>query len=47
MMYSSETEYIILIHDYTSNTVLNDIIDAGKPDKYIIKLFYNRELNVK
>jgi len=46
-MYSSGTEYIILIHDYTSNTVLNDIIDAGKPDKYIITLFYNRELNVK
>jgi hypothetical protein len=46
-MYSSETEYIILTHDYMSNTVLNDIIDAGKPDKYIITLFYNRELNVK
>lgn len=31
-MYSGGTEYIIPIHDYTTNTVLNDIIDAGEPD---------------
>jgi hypothetical protein len=28
-MYSGGTEYIIPIHDYTSNMILNGIIDAG------------------
>ena len=30
-MYSDGAEYIILIHDYTSNMILNEIIDTDKP----------------